>query len=137
MKRIVLLAGFEAFNASLYRQAAEQAMTHCVDLEIAVFSDRDLGSSPEAVSASLAHADAFFASLIFDFDQVEWLRQHAAEIPIRVVFESAIELMALTCFGRFSINPTGAVASPVRSRRCWPNSAAAARRTNWPLTWGF
>lgn len=108
MKRIVLLAGFEAFNTSLYRQAAEEAMTHCVDLEIAVFSDRDLGSSPEAVSASLAHADAFFASLIFDFDQVEWLRQHAAEIPIRVVFESAIELMGLTCFGRFSINPSGA-----------------------------
>jgi magnesium chelatase subunit H len=97
MKRIVLLAGFEAFNAGLYRQAAEQAMAQCPGLEVGVFSDRDLAASTDAVAAALANADAFFASLIFDFDQVEWLRQHAAKIPIRLVFESAIELMQLTC----------------------------------------
>jgi magnesium chelatase subunit H len=108
MKRIVLLAGFEAFNAGLYRQAAERAMAQCADLKIVVFSDRDLVTSRDAVAASLANADAFFASLIFDFDQVEWLRGQAATIPIRLVFESAIELMGLTCFGRFTIGGSGA-----------------------------
>ncbi|MFZ0407459.1 MAG: cobaltochelatase subunit CobN [Cyanobium sp.] len=108
MKRIVLLAGFEAFNAGLYRQAAERAMAQCPGLEVAVFSDRDLAKDPDPLAAALAHADAFFASLIFDFDQVEWLRQHAATIPIRLVFESAIELMGLTCFGRFTIGGSGA-----------------------------
>ncbi len=108
MKRIVLLAGFEAFNAGLYRQAAERAMAHCPELEIAVFSDRDLTDDPTRVAAALAAADAFFASLIFDFDQVEWLRQHAATVPIRLVFESALELMALTCFGRFTISGSSA-----------------------------
>jgi magnesium chelatase subunit H len=108
MKRIVLLAGFEIFNAALYRQAAERAMVQCADLQISVFSDRDLVDSPDTVAASLAQADAFFASLIFDFDQVQWLRQHAARIPIRLVFESAIELMQLTCFGRFSIGGSSA-----------------------------
>ena len=108
MKRIVLLAGFEAFNAGLYRQAAERAMALCPQLAIQVFSDRDLGERPEAVATALAGADAFFASLIFDFDQVEWLRQRAAAVPIRLVFESALELMALTCFGRFTLGGSSA-----------------------------
>jgi len=108
MKRIVLLAGFESFNADLYRQAAERAIAQCPDLQVGVFSDRDLVDAPGTVAAALLEADAFFASLIFDFDQVEWLRQHAQRIPIRLVFESAIELMQLTCFGRFTISGSGA-----------------------------
>ncbi|MDM7954152.1 MAG: cobaltochelatase subunit CobN [Cyanobium sp. CZS 25K] len=108
MKRIMLLAGFEAFNAGLYRQAAERAMAKCPQLSIAVFSDRDLSDRPAEVASALEGADAFFASLIFDFDQVEWLRQHAAAVPIRLVFESAIELMELTRFGRFTIGGSGA-----------------------------
>ncbi|CAK6692435.1 cobaltochelatase subunit CobN [Synechococcus sp. CBW1107] len=108
MKRIVLLAGFEAFNAGLYRQAAERAMAQCPQLSITVFSDRDLSDRPAEVAAALESADAFFASLIFDFDQVEWLRQHAAAVPIRLVFESAIELMELTRFGRFTIGGSSA-----------------------------
>lgn len=108
MKRIVLLAGFEAFNSGLYRQAAERAMAQCSGLGIAVFSDRDLARDPDRVASALADADALFASLIFDFDQVEWLLQHAAAIPIRLVFESALELMALTCFGSFTIRGSGA-----------------------------
>jgi hypothetical protein len=108
MKRIVLLAGFEAFNADLYRKAAERAIAQCSDLEVMVFSDRDLAASTNAVDDALANADAFFASLLFDFDQVEWLRQHAAKIPVRLVFESAIELMQLTCFGHFTIGGSSA-----------------------------
>ena len=46
MKRIVLLAGFESFNADLYRQAAERAMAQCPDLQVGVFSDRDLVDCP-------------------------------------------------------------------------------------------
>jgi len=40
MPKIVLIAGFETFNAELYRQAAEQAVQRCPELEIHVFSDR-------------------------------------------------------------------------------------------------
>jgi magnesium chelatase subunit H len=103
MQRIVLIAGFEVFNADLYRQAARQAQARCPALEVAVFSDRDLGDRPADVEAALAGADAFFASLIFDYDQVLWLRERLAAIPIRLVFESALELMALTRFGRFEL----------------------------------
>jgi len=116
VKRIVLLAGFEVFNAGLYRQAAERAMAQCPELQITVFSDRDLVDHPDTLAAALADADAFFASLIFDVDQVEWLRQHAASIPIRLVFESAIELMELTCFGRFTIGGSAAgMPRPIRA----------------------
>jgi magnesium chelatase subunit H len=116
MKRIVLIAGFEAFNAGLYRQAAERAMAQCPQLGIHVFSDRDLAARPEEVEAALQGADAFFASLIFDYDQVEWLRQRLATIPIRLVFESALELMALTRFGRFTIDPsTSGMPRPVQA----------------------
>lgn len=103
MKRIVLIAGFESFNADLYRQAAKMAMGRCGDLDIHVFSDRDITSQADVVASAIAGADVFFASLIFDYDQVMWLRDRITQIPIRLVFESALELMALTQLGKFVI----------------------------------
>jgi magnesium chelatase subunit H len=104
MKRIVFITGFEAFNSNLYRQAAEFATSRCLgELEIKVFSDRDLSSKPEIVAAALENADVFFASLIFDYDQVMWLRARVENIPLRLVFESALELMSLNRLGKFTI----------------------------------
>ncbi|MBF2063575.1 MAG: magnesium chelatase subunit H [Calothrix sp. C42_A2020_038] len=103
MKRIVLVAGFESFNADLYRKASEIAVLRCPELEVRVFSDRDINSKRDDVETALIGADVFFGSLIFDYDQVIWLRERIAQIPIRLVFESALELMALTKIGAFSI----------------------------------
>jgi magnesium chelatase subunit H len=103
MKQIVLIAGFESFNADLYRQAAQLAQARCPELQIHCFSDRDLTAQPEAVAAALQGADVFFASLIFDYDQVLWLRERVETIPTRLVFESALELMSLTQLGKFAI----------------------------------
>ena len=103
MKRIVAIAGFESFNANLYRKAAEMAMGRCEGLEVIFFSDRDITASPDVVETALQTADVFFASLIFDYDQVMWLRERVKDIPIRLVFESAIELISLTQLGKFAI----------------------------------
>ncbi|MBX9252813.1 magnesium chelatase subunit H [Desmonostoc muscorum CCALA 125] len=103
MKRIVLIAGFESFNADLYRKAAFLANSRCPQLDIRVFSDRDLTSKRLEVEAALDGADVFFGSLLFDYDQVVWLRDRIAQIPIRLVFESALELMSLTKLGDFAI----------------------------------
>ncbi len=103
MKRIVLIAGFESFNANLYRQAANLATSRCSELEVTVFSDRDIPTNPDTVATALQKADVFFASLIFDYDQVIWLRERVQDIPIRLVFESALELMSLTRLGKFVI----------------------------------
>ncbi len=103
MKRIVLLAGFESFNADLYRQAAKLAQARCPELEISVFSDRDLAADPTKVETALQGADVFFGSLLFDYDQVLWLRARVQAIPIRLVFESALELMSVTQLGKFAI----------------------------------
>ena len=103
MKRIVLIAGFESFNANLYRKAAEMVTARCRELEVMVFSDRDITSSPGKVETALESADVFFGSLIFDYDQVIWLRERVKDIPIRLVFESALELMSLTQLGKFVI----------------------------------
>ena len=103
MPKIVLIAGFETFNAELYRQAAEQAVQRCPELEIHVFSDRDITQHPDAIAQALDGADVFFGSLIFDYDQVLWLRERVQTIPLRLVFESALELMALTQLGKFAI----------------------------------
>lgn len=103
MKRIVLIAGFESFNADLYRQAAKIAVERCRELDIQVFSDRDLTTQPKIVESALQGADGFFGSLLFDYDQVMWLRDRISNIPIRLVFESALELMAMTRLGAFVI----------------------------------
>lgn len=103
MKRIVLIAGFESFNADLYRQAAKLAVARCPELDIRVFSDRALTTEPDKIEAALQGADVFFASLLFDYDQVLWLQERVKNIPIRLVFESALELMSLTQIGAFKI----------------------------------
>ncbi|MBP0018992.1 MAG: magnesium chelatase subunit H [Cyanobacteria bacterium SBLK] len=103
MKRIVLIAGFETFNADLYRKAADLARSRCPELEIFTFSDRDLATQPDTIAESLKNADVFFASLLFDYEQVIGLREKVQEIPIRLVFESALELMSLTKLGKFAI----------------------------------
>jgi magnesium chelatase subunit H len=103
MPRIVLIAGFESFNAELYRQAATLAQSRCPALDIQIFSDRDLAAKPDQVEAALQGAQVFFASLLFDYDQVLWLRERVQQIPIRLVFESALELMSLTQLGKFAI----------------------------------
>ncbi|MGF1602206.1 MAG: magnesium chelatase subunit H [Thermosynechococcaceae cyanobacterium] len=103
MARIVLIAGFESFNKDLYCQAAELAQARCPDLEICVFSDRDITTDPDRITQTLKGADVFFGSLLFDYDQVLWLRERVQHIPIRLVFESALELMSLTQIGKFAI----------------------------------
>jgi magnesium chelatase subunit H len=110
MKRIVLIAGFESFNADLYRKAAQLAVSRCQELDIHIFTDRDISSKPEAVEKALQGADVFFGSLLFDYDQVMWLRERltsrklrVSQIPIRLVFESALELMSCTKIGAFAI----------------------------------
>ncbi|EHJ11322.1 Protoporphyrin IX Mg-chelatase subunit H [Crocosphaera watsonii WH 0003] len=87
----------------MYRQAAQLAQSRCPDLDIQIYSDRSLSQEPEIIENALKDADVFFASLIFDYDQVIWLRERAENIPIRLVFESALELMSLTRLGKFVI----------------------------------
>ncbi|WP_017318044.1 magnesium chelatase subunit H [Mastigocladopsis repens] len=111
MKRIVLVAGFESFNAELYRKAAFLATSRVAELDIRVFSDRDITTKRAEVEAALKDADVFFGSLLFDYDQVLWLRDRLqrtegdriSHIPIRLVFESALELLSLTKLGAFAI----------------------------------
>jgi magnesium chelatase subunit H len=103
MKRIVLIAGFESFNADLYRTAAALARSRCSELDVQVFSDRDLSTFPDQVESALQTADVFFASLLFDYDQVLWLRERVQHIPSRLIFESALELISLTRLGQFAI----------------------------------
>lgn len=72
-------------------------------MDIRIFNDRDIRTHPTAVEAALEGADVFFGSLLFDYDQVLWLRERVQSIPIRLVFESALELMSLTQLGKFAI----------------------------------
>jgi magnesium chelatase subunit H len=134
MKRIVLIAGFESFNADLYRKAAHLAQQRCPELDIRVFSDRSLTTEPAAVEAALKDADVFFGSLIFDYDQVLWLRDRVQHIPIRLVFESALELMSLTQIGAFAklgINPK---VCPNQLNSSSTNSAMGERKINSLVT---
>ncbi|NER92587.1 MAG: magnesium chelatase subunit H [Symploca sp. SIO1B1] len=103
MKRIVLITGFESFNSDLYRKAAQLVQQRSPELDIRVFNDRSLTTEPTTVAEALQDADVFFCSLIFDYDQVLWLRERVQSIPIRLVFESALELMSLTQLGAFII----------------------------------
>lgn len=162
-------------SASVHVQAAKAVARRYQGVSITVFSDRDIASRHEEVEAALSGADAFFGSLLFDYDQVyqqlhiihqrtlssvglilqttlshvlkwaahpvlgaryclgvgwtadqcsmiaarvmhspqshpptndchlqvEWLRERIQKVPVRLVFESALELMGTTQLGSF------------------------------------
>lgn len=112
-KKIVLIAGFEQFNSNLYKKAAEKVATKVKDVEIFVFTDADISSQPRIVADALKNADVLFASLIFDFQQITWLKERIVDIPSRFCFESALELMSETKVGEFQMNsPGGGAAGP-------------------------
>jgi len=103
--RVVLVTGFESFNVDLYTQAAARVKTLAPNIQISVFSDRDVTANKEKVATALDGADIFFGSLLFDYDQVEWLRERVMKVPVRLVFESALELMGCTKVGSFNMAP--------------------------------
>ena len=53
--------------------------------------------------------------------QVEWLREKSRDIPIRLVFESALELMGTTQHGGFKVRALQecSVASSLSLFACW------------------
>jgi len=104
--RIVLITGFESFNVALYVDVAERLKDLTGgDVVLSVFSDRDITLKADVVADELDKADVIFASLLFDFDQVEWLRERIGRIPIRLIFESSLELMSQTSIGSFQMKP--------------------------------
>lgn len=109
---VVLITGFESFNQALYRRAAVAARSRYPGLKLTVFSDRDIGTQQTKLETALAEADVFFSSLIFDFDEVEWLRDRIKDIPVRFVFESALELMRETKVGTFKMATGGKASGP-------------------------
>ena len=100
-REIVLISGFESFNCALYEKCAQSV---AADVKVSVFSDRDVQSRKEDVAAALARADAFVGSLLFDYDDVEWLvpRVQSVKGP-RLVFECATELMEFNRVGGFEM----------------------------------
>lgn len=49
-----------------------------------MFSERDIAAKPGEVAAALEGADAFFGSLLFDYDQARpWCRNHFFEWLVR------------------------------------------------------
>lgn len=111
--RVVLITGFESFNSELYKRAAVALSRSGYAISVRVFSDRDIEPKRAEIDAALASADVFFGSLLFDFDQVEWLRTRIQKIPLRFIFESSLELMSSTQVGGFQMAaPGGKAAGP-------------------------
>lgn len=96
---IVLIVGFETFNLSTYKTAISKLPS---SIQVTLLTDNQLSSPSPSLLPILHSADVIFCSLIFDYDQVEFLRQnlHASTI---FVFESALELMSETRVGAFKL----------------------------------
>lgn len=112
----MLVAGFESFNRDLYYKAVLD-----LDIDLVVFADSDIRiPQPAATSGdgnpwkinpsfeeAMRSADAFVGSLIFDYDDVVAVRSIVSNIPIRLIFESATELMEYNQVGQFTMKSSG------------------------------
>ena len=113
VKSIVLITGFEAFNIALYRKAAQTVMRQLKNqIQISVFTDVDINDNPTQVESALQSADVLFASLLFDYNQINWLRNRIQQIPTRFCFECALELMGETQVGDFQMKGGGMKGPP-------------------------
>lgn len=59
----------------------------------------------------LAHAPSLALPRPCLAGQVEWLRERVKEVPVRLVFESSLELMSSTQVGSFQVRPASQPAS--------------------------
>lgn len=102
---IVIIAGFESFNKQLYNQAAIAAKTQIPDVPIKIFTDTDIETNPNDVDEALKNAGVLLCSLIFDYNQVQFIRDKVLkyDVPVRFCFESALELMSETKVGEFTM----------------------------------
>ncbi len=106
-KNIVVIAGFEAFNLQLYKDAANAVEELIPSVKINVFTDADIVNSKSEVKHALDQAAVLFCSLLFDYNQIEWLKNNGiSDIPTKFCFESALELMSVTKVGSFTMNGT-------------------------------
>ncbi|CAN8065707.1 unnamed protein product [Agarophyton chilense] len=102
LARIVLIAGFETFNLSTYNLASAELRP--LDVVLHVFTERDIESQSDDLQRALRDTDVAFCSLLFDYDQVEWLNKRLEQAPLVFVFESALELMSQTRVGSFHMS---------------------------------
>ena len=100
---VVIIAGFEQFNIQLYKEAAELVSREFPNSPVSAFTDADLVSNVAEVQKALSNAKVIFVSLVFDFSQVSYLQEQLPLIPVRFVFESALELMSSTQVGTFTM----------------------------------
>ncbi len=107
-KNIVVIAGFEAFNLQLYKDAANAVEEIVPSVKIDVFTDVDIINNEFEVKHAIDNAAVLFCSLLFDYNQIEWLKRNGiSDIPTKFCFESALELMSETKVGTFTMNGTG------------------------------
>jgi magnesium chelatase subunit H len=100
---IVIIAGFEAFNIQLYRKAAATVNAASPSTPVKIFTDVDITENPAALEEALSTADVVLCSLLFDFNEIQWLLPRIARVPSRFCFESSLELMSETTVGAFKM----------------------------------
>ena len=112
--KIVLITGFESFNVDLYKKASVELAKTSPNITLRVFSDRDVANPAQRteVEDALRGADVFFGSLLFDFDQVEWIKDRVNDVAVRLIFESALELMSCNRVGSFEMASGGTPSGP-------------------------
>jgi hypothetical protein len=107
---IVMVIGFESFNRDLYHSAEGFCNVHVfADKEIRV-PDAAAGMDDESVInpvflKAMKRADAFVASLIFDYDDVLAIQKVLPSIQgPRLLFECALELMTFNEVRRWRVS---------------------------------
>lgn len=72
MSAIYIYEVYKSINVvlCLCSQQAADLGEACPELELVVFTDRDVTEDAAGVAKALETADAFFASLVFDYDNV-------------------------------------------------------------------
>lgn len=104
-KSIVLVVGFEAFNFQLYKKTVGIVKEKVPSVNIEILTDIDISEKSERVESLLQNADVLLCSLLFDYEQLQWILPKIQNIPTKFCFESAQELMSETSVGTFTMRP--------------------------------
>jgi len=114
LPKVVLITGFESFNRALYESSITSTSSFNEFVDLRVFSDSSIRTGVGISSnlnpilgEALDGADVVIVSLVFDRDDVESLINVLVDIPTRLLFECASELMVFNRIGTFSMGGGG------------------------------
>ncbi len=119
--RMVMVVGMEPYNLGFLSSLGTRVAAEAEGFSLTVFPDTGIDRQPAELASAIQECDCFFATLINNSDQAQWLARQVEEAhpAVVLVFESMPEIMEMNRVGAYSLKKAdgskGEMPKPVKA----------------------